>query len=502
MAEPIIFDEKHKTDSKHLTIAPGTRLDGHVKIEMFLDDNGNVEETYFQVVELRGFEEFCKGRPAEEMPRITTALCGICPWAHHLASSKVLDMMFDVEPPKTAKMLREVAYCAHQIHSHVSHFYALAAPDFVLGPAAPAGLRNVVGLIGAVGEELGKTVLHTRVVAQQIQERIGGRATHPVHGLPGGVSKPITKEDREWILKVSEPFIGFAQLSLKILNDFVLSNKTYLDIIFNKDLYYHDSYHMGLVDENNKMNFYDGKVRVMDQKGKEFAKFGATEYLDHVAEQPLPWSYLKFPYLRKIGWNGLTDGPDSGLVRVAPLSRLNVSEGMATPLANAEWDKYMSTLGGAPVQFTLATHWARLIETLYAAERLKELMEDDDILGTDVRNIPTTNKKEGMGIVEAPRGTLMHHYKSDDNGIITDVNLIVSTGFNHGAICIDTDKVAKGLIKNGMVSDGIFNMIEMVFRCYDPCFSCATHSLPGQMPMELELIHKDGKRETITRNDV
>jgi len=502
MAEPIIFDETHKTDKKQLTIAPGCRLDGHVKIEIFLDDDGNVDETYFQVVELRGFEEFCKGRPAEEMPRITTALCGICPWAHHLASVKALDMMYDVDPPQTAKMIREAAYCAHQIHSHVSHFFALAAPDFVLGPGAPPEIRNVVGLIGVVGEELGKIVLHTRTVAQQIQERIGGRATHPVFALPGGISKPLSKEDREWILEVSEPFIGFSQKSLEILNDVVLSNKDYMDIVLNKDLYYHDSYHIGLVDENNHMNFYDGKVRIMDQQGKETGKFGAAEYLDYVAEQPLPWSYLKFPYLRKVGWKGLTDGPESGLTRTAPLSRINVSEGMPTPLANAEWDRYMETLGGPPVQYTLATHWARLLEVLYASERLKELMEDDAILDPNVRTIPTTNKKEGMGIDEAPRGTLIHHYKSDDNGMITDVNLIVATAFNHGAICIDTDKAAKGLIKNGQVSQGLFNMVEMAFRCYDPCFSCATHSLPGQMPMEIELVSKNGDRQTLKREDV
>ncbi|MBP7733276.1 MAG: Ni/Fe hydrogenase subunit alpha [Caldisericia bacterium] len=492
MAEPIIFDKTHKAESNHLTISPVSRLDGHAKIEIFLDDAGNVDEAYFQVVELRGFEEFCKGRPVEEMPRIVTALCGICPWAHHLASSKVLDMMFDAEPPKTGHMLREAAYAAHMIHSHILHFYALAAPDFVLGPGAPVAERNVIGLIGAVGADLVKEVLHMRCLAQKIQEIIGGRATHPVFGLPGGISKPITKDQQKEILELSKDFISFSKKTIEIFNQVVLGNKAYLDIITNKDLYQSDSYHMGMVDDKNHCNFYSGNMRVMDQQGKEVAKFHAKDYLEYIGEQVLPWSYLKFPYLKKVGWNGITDGPKSGMVRVAPLSRINVSDGMATPLANAEWERFMKTFGTRPVQFSLANHWARLIELLYASERLQELMTDPQILDPNVRTIPTTNKKFGMGSVEAPRGTLIHHYECDDNGYVTKANLIVATAFNHGTICFETTKTAKAFIKNGQVSDGIFNLIEMVFRSYDPCFSCATHSLPGSMPMEIELKSKDG----------
>jgi F420-non-reducing hydrogenase large subunit len=493
MAEPIIFDEKHKSESNRITIAPGSRLDGHVKIEIFLDEKGDVDECFFQVVELRGFEEFCKGRPAEEMPRLVTQLCGICPWAHHLASSKVLDMMFAAEPPRTAKMLREAAYCMHQVHSHISHFYALAAPDFVCGPAAPVEKRNVVGVIEAVGKEIGAKVLHARCVAQDIQAMIGGRATHPVFGLPGGISKGITKEDREKFIAWGKDLLEFAKFTVTILGKVVLENKTYVDIITNKNLYYHESYHMGIVDDKDQMNFYDGKLRVIDPKGKEFAKFNAENYLDEIAEEVLPWSYLKFPYLRKIGWKGLTDGVDSGLARVACLSRLNVTKGMPTPVAHAEWDKMMKTLGGPPVHFSLANHWARIIELVYACERFLELMADDSILDPNVRTLPTANKKFGMGFVEAPRGSLIHHYECDDNAMITKVNMIVATAFNHGAICIDTEKSAKGLIKGGMVSPGLLNMVEMAFRAYDPCFSCATHSLPGQMPMEIIIKDKNGK---------
>jgi F420-non-reducing hydrogenase large subunit len=249
---------------------------------------------------------------------------------------------------------------------------------------------------------------------------------------------------------------------------------------------------MGMVDDKNHMNFYWGKCRVMDQQGKEVAKFAAENYLEYIGEQVLPWSYLKFPYLKKVGWNGITDGPKSGMVRVAPLSRINVSDGMATPLANAEWDRFMKTLGGRPVQFSLANHWARLIELLYAAERLQELMTDKDILDPNVRTMPKGNKKVGYGTIEAGRGTIVHHYECDDNGYVTKANMIVATAFNHGAICHETTKTAKAFIKNGQVSDGIFNLIEMVFRSYDPCFSCATHSLPGSMPMEIELKTRDG----------
>ncbi len=477
---------------KQITIDPITRLEGHGKIEIFLDDEGSVDNVYFQVPELRGFEKFCEGRPVEELPQIVTKICGVCPGCHHMASGKAVDAVYGVEPPPTAKKLRELFYMAHFVHSHIAHFYALAAPDFVVGPTAAKAERNILGVINKVGAEIGAEVIKQRRLAQEIQALLGGHQTHVVMNIPGGVRKGLDEEQREGIEAKAKGFIEFAKFSLKIFDDVVLENKEYLDIILNGP-YFLNLHSMGLVDENNKVNFYDGKVRVVDTEGNEHCKYSASEYQDFVAERVEPWSYLKFPYLKKIGWKGFVDGQDSGVYHATPLSRLNVADGMATPLAQAEYEKMYGILGGKPVQATLAMHWARLIELLYSAERALELATDPDIIGTELRaplpNIPN----EGVGIVEAQRGTLTHHYVTDDKGMVLKVNLIVGTTNNNAPICMSLKKAAQGVIKKGVeVTDGILNMIEMAFRAYDPCFSCATHSLPGEMPMIVNIREKDG----------
>ncbi|GAW91114.1 coenzyme F420-reducing hydrogenase, alpha subunit [Calderihabitans maritimus] len=471
---------------KKISIDPITRLEGHGKIDIFLNDEGNVENAYLQIPELRGFEKFCEGRPAEELPRIVSRICGVCPEAHHLASTKALDAVWSVEPTPTAKKLRELMYCAHIIHSHTAHFYALAAPDFVLGPDAKPEERNILGVIAKVGLEIGKEVIKHRSYAQQIQAIIGGKATHPVCGLPGGMSKGLNEDERKDIEEKAKSCVKFAKLSLKIFEDVVLKNKSYVELI-QGEVYRINTYFMGLVDENNKVNFYDGKVRVVDQEGKEFAKFDAQEYLDHIAEHVEPWTYLKFPYLKKVGWKGFVDGVDSGIYRVGPLARLNVADGMATPMAQEAYERMYETLGKKPVQATLAYHWARLVELMYAAERLLELAVDEAITSKDIRRLPTATPSEGVGIVEAPRGTLFHHYRTDANGMIEKVNLIVATGNNNAAMNMSVKKAAQELIKNGQVEQGLLNMVEMAFRAYDPCMACATHSLPGQMPLEIRI---------------
>ncbi len=478
---------------KRIVIEPFTRLEGHGRIDIFLDDAGDVANAYLRVPELRGFEKFCEGRPVEELPRITPRICGVCPSAHHLASTKAVDAVFHVDPPQVAKKIRELYYCAHMVHSHIAHFYALAAPDFVLGPTSDPAQRNILGVIAKVGVDIGLQVIKTRADAQHIQEVIGGKATHSVCGLPGGVSKAITEEERSDFEDKAKKMVEFSKFSLKLFSDVVLSNKEYVDIILG-DVYYMTSYYMGMVDDNNKVNFYDGDIRVVDPEGKEVVKFKPADYLDIIAEHTEPWTYLKFPFLKKIGWKGLVDGMDSGVYRVAPLARLNVADGMATPLAQAEYEKMYSTLGGKPAHHTLANHWARLIELQYAAERLLELCQDKEITDPNVRTLPTATPTEGVGVVEAPRGTLFHHYQTDANGMVTKVNLIVATGNNNAAMCISIKKAAQGLIKAGNVAtEGILNMVEMAYRAYDPCIACATHSLPGQMPLEIVIYDKEGK---------
>lgn len=478
---------------KKITIDPITRLEGHGKIEIFLNDDGEVGNVYFQVPELRGFEKFCEGRPVEELPAITAKICGVCPGCHHMASGKAVDAVFGVEPPPTAKKLRELFYMAHFVHSHTAHFYALAAPDFVVGPTAEKPQRNILGVIEKVGRETGTEVIKQRRHAQEIQALLGGHQTFVVMNIPGGVRKGLKDHERDDIVNKAKGFIDFGLFSIKVFEDLVLSNKEYVNLILNGP-YSLKLHSMGLVDKDNKVNFYDGKVRVVDTEGKEMFKYSPPEYLDYVAEHVEPWSYLKFPFLKKIGWKGFIDGQNSGLYHATPLSRLNAADGMATPLAQKEYEKMFSTLGGKPVHATLAMHWARLVELLYSAERMLELATDPEITGKELRAQLGPIPGEGVGIVEAQRGTLTHHYWTDEKGIVKKVNLIVGTTNNNAPICMSIKKAAEGFIRKGVrVTDGILNMIEMAFRAYDPCFSCATHSLPGQMPMILEIRSSGGE---------
>jgi F420-non-reducing hydrogenase large subunit len=478
---------------KRISIDPITRLEGHGKIDIFLTDDGEVANAYLQVPELRGFEQFCVDRPAEDMPNITNRICGVCPEAHHMASSKALDALWHVDPPPTAKKLREMFYSIFFATDHTTHFYALGGPDFVVGPNAHPSERNILGVIKKVGMDIAGKVLKMRHDGHHLIKMIGGRPVHPNWGLPGGVSRGITEEQREEIEALGRDAIEFAKFSLQLFNDVVLGNPDYVSLITG-GLFTHETYNMGTVDENNHINFYDGMIRVVGPDGKEFAKYDANDYQEHIAERVEPWSYLKFPYLKKIGWKGFEDGMDSGVYKATPLSRLNAADGMATPLAQAEYERMFDTLGGKPVNHTLATHWARLVELLYATERWVELATDSEITGEEFRVLPTETPDEGVGSVEAPRGTLTHHYWTDERGILTKVNLIVGTTNNNAAINMSVKKAAQGLItKDVEIKEGLLNTIEMAFRAYDPCMACATHTLPGQMPLEVTLRAPDGE---------
>ena len=334
-------------------------------------------------------------------------------------------------------------------------------------------------------------VLKMRADGHAMIKLMGGRAVHPNWGLPGGVSRGINEEQRKEIEARGREAVEFAKFSLKLFANVVLKNSEYVKLITG-DVYTHKTYNMGMVDGENRVNFYDGMVRVVGPDGAEHAKYHPADYRQYVAERVEPWTYLKFPYLKKIGWKGLVDGVDSGVYKATPLSRLNAADGMATPLAQIEYQKFYETLGGKPVHPTLATHWARLIELLYAAERWVELSVDAEITSKQYRVLPTETPTEGVGCVEAPRGTLTHHYTTDERGILTKVNLIVGTTNNNAAISMSVKKAAQSLIHKGQVSEGLLNMVEMAFRAYDPCFGCATHSLPGQMPLEVILRDPEG----------
>ena len=477
---------------RRITIDPMTRLEGHGKIEVILDDAGEVERAYFQVPELRGFEKFLQGRPVEEMPQITSRICGVCPTAHHMAATKALDAIYHVTPPQAAKKIRELVYCTFMVEDHTLHFYYLGGPDFIVGPGAPAAQRNILGVIERVGIENVKRVISIRQRLRTLIALVGGKTVHPVFGVPGGVAKRFTPEMQSQFQQVAEDAVEFATFTLHLFDTAALSKPEYLKLITSDD-YTHRTYYMGLVDAENRVNFYDGNLRIVTPEGLEWKKFRAEDYAEVIAEHVEPWSYAKFCYLKTVGWKGFTDGEDTSIYSVAPLARLNASNGMATPLADKEYRRFFATLGGKPVHHTLANHWARLVELLYAAERMRELAHDDQLLDPEYRVLPTATPTEGVGVVEAPRGTLIHHYQTDERGIVQHANLIVATQNNAARMAMSVEKAAKGLIHGGQVPAEVLNKIEMAFRAYDPCNACATHALPGEMPWLVTVRNRNGE---------
>ena len=482
-----------------ITISPITRLEGHGKIDIHLDEHGKVEDCFFQVVELRGFEEFLKGRPAEELPRITPKICGVCPGAHHMASAKALDDLFKVAPPQAAVRLRRLYLAAHIAHSHILHFFALAAPDFIPGSAAPATERNLLGLVDKVGLEVGKRVLKARGRCQKIQGVIGGHPIHPVAALPGGMSKALTDKERDEMLPWGDDLLAFADFALDLFRERVLGDDRYRELITG-DIYYHETNYAGMVDGAGKVDLYDGDIRVIDPTGGEVCKFQGRDYLDHIAERVLQWSYLKFPYLKAKGWKGLQAGAESGIYRVNTLARLNVSSGMSTPRAQVAYQELYDTFGtDGPVHHTLAYHWARLVELLYCCEEVARLLAHPEITSPDVRRMPEAVPEEGVGVVEAARGTLYHHYRTDKDGMIKEANLIVATAQNNGAMGLSVKRAAERLIQDGAPDEAVLNQVEMAFRAYDPCLACATHAVQGAAPLKVRLLRRGELVRELTR---
>lgn len=465
-----------------VSIDPITRLEGHGRIEIFLDENGNVEKAYMQIPELRGFEKFCQGRKAEDMPIITSRICGVCPEAHHMAAAKALDMAFNVEPPKTAKLLRELLYNAYIFYDHCLHLYYLGGIDVLLGDV-PKEERNVIGLIKKFGLEIGKEVIKHRRYAMEVIKMLGGREIHPVSAIPGGVSKGINEDERREIEEKAKSCINFALKSLEIFKE-VFNSKRWNELLGLDSL---ETYYMGLVDEKNHVNYYDGDIRVVDPNGKELFKVKPKDILKYVEEHVEEWTYVKFPYLKQIGWKGFVDGKDSGIYRVGSLARLNVADGMNTKHAMEEFKEFRKD---GIIHETFAYYYARLIEMLNAAERMLDLVKDSNITGEDLRNMPN-EPGEGIGVVEAARGTLIHHYVLDEKGLVKKANMIVATTNNNAAINMSVANAAKKVIKNGKVDDILLNKVESAFRCYDPCLACASHAL-GQTPLIVNL-YKEGK---------
>jgi len=471
--------------AKTLVIQPVSRIEGHAKITIQLDDEGNVADSRVNVLALRGFEKFCQGRPVEELPRITPRICGVCPWAHHLASAKATDAVFGVDIPEAAKKIRELAYMFHTMHSHILHFFVLSGPDFVMGPDADYTVRNIVGIVNKV-PDIAKQVVRVRWLAQMMTQLMGGKAIHPDVAVPGGWAKPVTQSEVEKVKDAANECLDFAKFAMGFAKNEIFPN--YLDAV--KTLGVIETGFLGTVDGNGALNLYDGKLRMMGKDGSSY-DFDAADYLDYIGEHVEPWSYQKFPYEKKAGSLSMDLDNPVGVYRTNALARINVCDKIATPLAQAELEEFRSQFG-RPAQLTLLYHWARLIETLYCAEHALELLDDPDITSSNIRATVTPRAARGVGCVEAPRGTLIHDYTTDENGMVTKVNIIVGTTHNHAPINMSVKQAAKALIQNGNYDQGILNKVEMAIRAYDPCLACATHSM-GQIPVSLDVVDSQGK---------
>lgn len=476
---------------KRITINPVTRLEGHGKIDIFLDEAGDVRDAYFQVTELRGFERFCIGRPAEEMPRIVPNICGVCPTPHNLASTKALDAIYGVVPTPTAELVRRLQYNANVIEDHYIHFFFLAGPDFIVGPESDPAERNILGLINKVGVDIGKKVIDVRKRTRNIIRLIAGKPAHPEGGLPGGLSRGIDENERQEIIETADMCVDFALYALKLFKHVVLGKDIYVEHMLS-NTYNLQTYYMGMVDDEYRQAYYDGMLRVVDPEGEEVARFHPREYADHIAEHVEPWTYIKLTYLKKLGWRGLVEGSETSLYRVGPLARYNVAEGMATPLAQREHEQMVAMLG-KPAHHTLAYHWARLVEALQAAEDMQRIAHLPLLTGHDIRNMDYHFIGKGVGCVEAPRGVLIHDYETDERGLMRKLNLIVATQHNAAPISLSVKKAAQDFIRKGDVREGLLNRTEMAFRAYDPCLGCATHSLLGETPMKISIHDHQGR---------
>jgi F420-non-reducing hydrogenase large subunit len=472
---------------KTLTIAPVSRIEGHAKITIQLDDAGNVADSFVNVVELRGFEKFCIGRPVEELPRIVTSICGVCPWSHHLASAKANDAVFGVTPPPAGIKLRDLCNSIAYTEEHILHFYFLGGPDFVMGPDSDYSVRNVIGIAGK-HPDIAKQVVRNRHLGAKMLEIISGKSIHPVTAVPGGFSKPLTEDERQKVLPMAQEVLEFAKFSIKYAKENIFPN--YLDAV--KTVGVIETGFLGTVTDDGALNCYDGKLRLMKPDGS-FEDFTYDKYTDFIGEVIQPWSYLKFPFAKSWGegFDMNLEAP-KGIYRTNTLARINVADKMTTPLAQEEFTEFRSQFG-RPAQLTLLYHWARLIELLYHAEHMVDLINDSEITSTETRIPVTPRAARGIGCVEAPRGTLIHDYETDEKGLIKNVNLIVGTTHNNAPINMSVKQAATSLIKEGKYDQGILNTVEMSIRAYDPCLSCATHNLDGSIPVKVNILDHKGK---------
>jgi NAD-reducing hydrogenase large subunit len=465
---------------KKIVIAPITRIEGHAKVTIFLNEDDSVKDARFQVVDFRGFEKFSQGRPYYEMPSITSRSCGICPVSHLLASAKACDAIVGVTPPATAIMLRRLMHMGQLIQSHALNFFHLSAPDLLLGFDSDPAERNIFGLIEKQ-PELAIQGVKLRKFGQEIIERVAGKRIHSADWIvPGGAKWPLKKESADYLLSQLPEALG---ITIKTIKLFKKNLSRWEGEIAN----FGDcpSYYLGLVTKNGGLEHYDGNIRIVDRSGKAVAdQLDPAKYYEYIGEAVEPWSYMKFPYFKPLGY------PD-GDYRVGPLARLNVASHCGTPLADAELEEFKKLGKGECIHSAFHYHYARLVEILFCIETAKFLLEDAALLSEWVSSKASVNTFEGIGVAEAPRGTLIHHYTVDPSGMINWVNMIIATEHNNSAYNKAVTQVAKKYVKARKLEEGMLNRVEAVIRAFDPCLSCATHAV-GSMPLHVKLLNAEG----------
>lgn len=475
-------------DKRKILISPVTRIEGHAKITLQLDEQGEVADAQFHVNEFRGFEKFCEGRMYTEMPTITPRICGICPTSHTLASVKACEMIQGIQPTYTANLLRRLMHIGQNLSSHALSFFHLSSPDFLLGYDSDPAKRNILG-IAEKYPEIALKGIRLRKFGQELSERITGKKIHIMGIVPGGMAFPLTEENRKALLAWIPEAIETVQLGISIIKKFHLEHSDMVDSFATSPTLY-----LGTVGPNGEHELYDGKLRFIDADGTILQdQLSPSRYLEFIAERSVGWSYLKYPYYKPLGF-------DKGFYRVGPLARLNVCSKMKTPLAQEEFEIFKAMNDGKPVHGTFYYHYTRLIEALSDVEDAERILNDPEVTSTHIQHHGRWNYEEGIGSSEAPRGTLFHHYKTDDTGKLTNVNLLIATGQNNPSMNRSVLEVAKQYVHGNDIKEGMLNRVESTIRCYDPCLSCSTHAM-GQMPMMIEVLDAAGKRvQYIERN--
>jgi NAD-reducing hydrogenase large subunit len=469
-----------KVEPKKILISPVTRIEGHAKITLQLDDKGEVSDARFHVNEFRGFETFCQGRLYTEMPTITPRICGICPVSHTIASVKACEMIQGIRPAHTGHLLRKLMHLGQNISSHALSFFHLSSPDFLLGYDEDPAVRNIIGLAQQF-PDIARRGIRLRQFGQEISERITGKKIHAMGIVPGGMSFPLTEENRKALLGWIPEVMETARIGIGIIRRFQEEHQEMVRSFANFPTHY-----LGTVGPEGELDLYEGNLRFMHADGTILQdQVPPEQYLQWIGERSVSWSYLTYPYYKPLGF-------EDGRYRVGPLARLNVASRMKTPKAQEEFLRFKAIGDGQPVHGTFYYHYARLIETLGSIEQIEQLLHHPDITSTDIQLHGRWNYPEGIGHSEAPRGTLFHHYVTHESGQLQKVNLLIATGQNNPAMNRSVLEVAKQYVKGDALQEGMLNRVESAIRCYDPCLSCSTHAM-GQMPMELEIYDAEGR---------